>query len=544
MHSPVLRSALLLALLVLGALPLHAQPLPEEVPPDWAHLDAERDGFAGMSTYRAYEELLAGRTPRRSVIVAVIDSGVDTAHVGLAGRLWRNPGEIAGTGRDDDGNGYVDDVYGWNFIGGSDGQNVAHDTYEVAREVARLQPRFDGLAEADLAPGDSADYAHYRDMLAQVDSRRAEMTEYMMMLASAQMAQHFADAALAVHFGSQDYTLAEVEKLDPSDDELAQARDIALYLAANGVTPDALTEQLDYVQGLLTYGLNPDFDPRPIVGDDPDDLTERFYGNADVHGPDPSHGTGVAGAIAGLHGTDFHAYGVAADSVFIMAVRAVPDGDERDKDVANAIRYAVDNGAQIVNMSFGKPVSPNRGVVDEAVRYAMERGVLLVHAAGNDGRDLDVDPSFPTRFDAEGAEAPLWIEVGASSALPDVLVASFSNYSARRVDVFAPGEDVQLLKPGNEASRSSGTSFAAPHVAGLAALLMTHYPELSAEEVRRIILETATPLGELEVVLPGGGGEEGEGGVALVPFSRLSATGGVINVYEAVRRAGAASGTH
>jgi subtilisin family serine protease len=524
----MLRRALLGALLALGPVAASAQVAPQPVPTDWVHLDAERDGFAGMSTYRAYEELLAGRTPRRSVVVAVIDSGVDLEHEGLAGRIWRNPGEVA-DGTDTDGNGYVDDLHGWNFIGGADGSHVDYDTYEYAREVARLGPRFENATEAALSEVDRQKLAHYRQMRERLDARRDEYAEYFQLVASAQMASHFARAALTAHFGTEAYTTDQLLDLNSTDPQLMQAAEIALYLDANGLTAEAMEQEAERLENALRYSLNPDFDPRHIVGDNYDDPTERIYGNADVGGPDPSHGTGVAGAVAGRHDAPYEAFGVAADSVFIMAIRAVPNGDERDKDVANAIRYAAENGAHIINMSFGKAVSPQREVVDEAIRYAVSRGVLLVHAAGNDGRDLAVEPSFPTRFGPTGEEAELWLEVGASTALSEALVASFSNYGVREVDVFAPGEGVRALAPGNEANTVSGTSFAAPHVAGLAALLMTHYPELSAGDVRRIILETATPLRDLAVVRPGSDEE--------TTFGTLSATGGVINVYEAVRRA-------
>jgi len=214
----------------------------------------------------------------------------------------------------------------------------------------------------------------------------------------------------------------------------------------------------------------------------------------------------------------------------------VPDGDERDKDVANAIRYAVDHGAQVINMSFGKAYSPQKAAVDAAVRYADSAGVLMVHAAGNDGNDLAKEPSFPTPFYEGGGRAQNWIEVGASSWKGrDSLAASFSNYGQAQVDLFAPGVDILSTVPGGGYERESGTSMAAPVVSGIAALLMAHYPSLKAADVKRILLETATRRPDQMVVPPGGG--------QPVRFGTLSATGGVVNAYEAVRAAERVAGT-
>jgi subtilisin family serine protease len=285
----------------------------------------------------------------------------------------------------------------------------------------------------------------------------------------------------------------------------------------------------------LEYGLNPEFDPRHIVGDDYADATERVYGNADIEGPSAEHGTHVAGIIGAERGNGIGVDGI-APAVRIMVLRAVPDGDERDKDVANAIRYAVDNGADIINMSFGKGYSPRKDVVDAAVRYADEKGVLLVHAAGNAGADLGVEPNFPTRDYTGGGEPGLWLEVGASSwRAAENLPAPFSNYGDEEVDVFAPGVDILSTVPDNAYEPNSGTSMAAPVVSGLAALLMAYYPDLSAAEIKQIILESATPYADEPAVRPGSEGER-------VPFGTLSATGGVVNAYEAIRLAEQRSG--
>jgi subtilisin family serine protease len=300
-----------------------------------------------------------------------------------------------------------------------------------------------------------------------------------------------------------------------------------------GYTAEMIQWVIQDITNSLEYSYNPDFDSRLIVGDDYNNLTERHYGNSDVRGPDAYHGTHVAGIVGAKRDNNIGMNGV-ANGVRIMSVRTVPDGDERDKDVANAIRYAVENGANVINMSFGKGFSPQKPVVDEAVRYAMSRGVLMVHAAGNDGEDLTYNESFPTPFFVDGERAELWLEVGASGYTSTGLAASFSNYGSERVDVFAPGVEIYATIPDNEYTRLQGTSMASPVVAGVAGLLMAYYPELTAAQVKQIIMETVTPYQEMNVQVPGGGG--------MRPFGELSISGGVVNAYSALLRAAEITG--
>jgi subtilisin family serine protease len=503
-------------------------PALESAPERWWMLDPATDNVAGAAVERAYRELLAGRQPTRTIVVAIIDSGVDTAHVDLRPVLWRNPGEQPGTGRDDDGNGYVDDVFGWNFIGGPDGRNVDVDTYEVTRLHAECLRRFgDGRT-----PATEAEQIARRECARIDDAYSSKVEETQHMVGQLQQMDESVQIIWGILRGQlgQEPTVERVAALRPERPELRQARDAFLQLAEYNITPEMVREELERLEQLLEFGLDPEFDPRPIVGDNYADVTERSYGNRDVTGPDASHGTGVAAIVGAVRDNDSPIAGI-APNVRIMAIRAVPNGDERDKDVANAIRYAVDNGAHIINMSFGKAFSPEKAAVDEAVRYADERGVLLVHAAGNDGDDLGIEANFPNRFYLDGDTARLWLEIGASSWRGgDRLAAEFSNWGRDHVHVFAPGVDIMSALPGDEYRAASGTSFAAPVVSGLAALLMSYFPELDAADVRRVILESATPLGARPVMRPGYG-------EVTVGFDELAATGGIVNAFEAVRLA-------
>jgi len=500
-------------------------------PERWWLLDNDYDGVLGAGVDRAYSELLSGKSPRRSVVVAIIDSGVDTDHPDLAPNLWVNTREIAGNGQDDDGNGYIDDVHGWNFIGGRDGSQINQDTYEVTRLYARYHARFANANPDTLSGAARAEFDEYLEVEKAFEAEREEAARD---LQEVRMIDYMVDqfySLLMNHLRTDTLTIEKVSAIRTPRGDLQQARQVYLQLAAQGVTRPIIKEELERLEGLVEYGLNPEFDPRDIVGDNYDDPSERYYGNADVVGPDAKHGTHVAGIVGAVRGNGVCTDGIAPD-VKLMVIRAVPDGDERDKDVANAIRYAVDNGAQIINMSFGKGFSPYKSAVDDAVRYADQKSVLMVHAAGNDAEDIDTEPNFPNRYFLDGDSASLWIEVGASSwEGPDQLAASFSNFGRQRVHIFAPGHNIMAPTPGNGCEALSGTSMAAPVVSGIAALIMSYYPELSAAEVKQVILDSATPVGNRMVARPGG--DEGE----VVRFAELSATGGVVNAYQALKLA-------
>ncbi len=498
-----------------------------EAPADWHLLDATADGVPGISARRAERELLAGRQPQRTVTVAVIDIGVDTAHPDLRANLWSNPKEIPGNRADDDNNGYADDVRGWNFLGGPDGRNIDDETYEVTRLYRRctMGP---GNTPAPSLP--QAERDQCGRVTADFEKRRSEMRLSVANIAAIEQRLQAGIPLLKAATGSDSLTVARVQALRPTRQDVAEARDIFLRLAENGITPEIVKSEGESMRGLLEFGLNPDFDPRGIVGDDPLNLTQRNYGNFDVTGPDALHGTHVAGIIGAVRGNGMGIDGI-APAVRIMSIRAVPNGDERDKDVANAIRYAVDNGAQIINMSFGKSYSPQKSAVDDAARYADSRGVLIVHAAGNDGEDVETAPSFPTPGYIGGGAAANWIEVGASSWRGGkALAAEFSNFGTKKVDVFAPGVDILSLNVGGRTVRESGTSMAAPVVSGLAALLMSHYPKLTAADVKRIIMASTVAYRDLMVVRPGDDS-------STVPFGSLSSTGGVVNAYNAIKMA-------
>lgn len=498
----------------------------QTAPANWFNLDAEKFYVQGVSTEKAYE-LLQGKKSEK-VVVAVIDSGVDIEHEDLQEKIWVNADEIPGNGKDDDKNGYIDDIHGWNFIGGKDGTHVNQDTYELTREYVRLKQKYEGVSLDDIPKKEKEYYVHILD---EFEKKRAEMEQQYSGFQFFAKSYKRSSKLLEAYLDVEEVNAELLGDIESEDEVVLTSVSIMEYALSMGFSKDQFQEYEDYYKSALEYGYNPEFDPRHIVGDNYDDLSEKYYGNNDVNGPDSRHGTHVAGIIAANRNNALGMQGI-ADNVEIMAIRAVPDGDERDKDIANAIYYAVDNGAQVINMSFGKSYSPQKEAVDKAVKYAESKGVLLVHAAGNSSEDIDEMPNFPSRKFADSRkEAKNWIEVGASSwKSEEEFVAEFSNYGNKTVDVFAPGVDVYSTTPGQKYENLSGTSMASPVTAGVAALIMSYYPELEAEQIKEIILESTVKLGDMKVMLPGEGDK-------LVNFANLSRTGGVVNAYEAIKLA-------
>lgn len=487
----------------------------------------------GMGTENAYQ-LVKGKTPV-PVVVGVIDSGVDIEHEDLKGQIWVNTKEIPGNGKDDDGNGYIDDIHGWNFLGGADGKNADNENLEYVRIYKAGRAKFEGKQESEISPEDRAAYKLWVECR---DKLKKEKAEAQTMLAQYTMLR---DQILPIvpmlvkkSMGVQNYNLEDLKKWKPKDEEGKQIRELAIQIESGALTQEDLDEGLKHFNDQLEYNLNPDFDGRKVVGDNPDDFSQRKYGNNDVKGPDALHGTHVSGIIGAIRGNNLGGDGVAAP-VQIMSLRAVPNGDEYDKDIALAIRYAVDNGASVINMSFGKAYSTHPKEVYEAMKYAETKGVLLVHAAGNDAEDLDVTQNYPAvKFDFQTEDFKNLLTIGASTRVKKgQLAASFSNYGAKSVDVFAPGFEIYNSIPENKYKNLQGTSMAAPMVTGVAAFLKAYFPKLTMFEIKDIIIKSATPYGKTKQAKPGSG--------TPVAFGTLSKSGSVVNLEAAVKLAETAS---
>ncbi len=516
----------------------------KELPKGWHLLDKEKDGFYGISLEKAYEFVKGKKST--TTIVAVIDSGIDTLHEDLKEVLWTNTKEIPGNKIDDDKNGYIDDVHGWNFIGGSDGRNVKEDSYEGARVYHKLKKIYGDKSTdtASLTPEQKEQYAVWQKVKATIEGDASEGGGMdLMILQKALETSMKGDSILRKAIGKELYTGKDLDGYAPANADEQKAKAALLYMfKANNMME---TSNKEFIEGFGEYlsgeqrkkeSLNkaPRDYRAEIVKDNEADINDRFYGNNDIMANTPLHGTHVSGIIAAKRNNGKGGDGI-AENVKIMTVRAVPDGDEHDKDIALGIRYAVDNGAKVVNMSFGKSFSPEKHWVDDAVKYAASKGVLLVHAAGNDGSNVDSADNFPNPTLIENkAKATNWITVGASSdplAEPvfKSYTASFSNYGKNQVDVFSPGTKIYSTIPGgNTYGNLQGTSMASPVVAGVAAFIFSYYPQLSPEQVKGVIEKSVSKITE-KVKNPGSS--------EMVNMSDISVSGGVINVYEAVKMA-------
>jgi len=508
----------------------------KKVPNGWHLLDREKDGFYGISLDKAYEHIKSKNLKSRKILVAVIDSGIDTLHEDLKPVMWTNKKEIPGNGIDDDKNGYVDDIHGWNFIGGKDGRNVKEDSYEGARVYHKLRPTWEGkeVDEDKLSPAEKESYKTYlRAKEKTVGGVSQEEVGFIKQIFPKFLK---GDSVLRKETGKEEYTGEDLKALTPTDSDAKMARSLRLNISKANNSYDISNQQIiDEFNGQMRKAdaaTNPPKEYRKdIVGDNENDINDRSYGNNDIMASTPFHGTHCAGIIAAARNNGKGMDGV-ADNVAIMMLRAVPDGDEHDKDIALAIRYAVDNGAKIISMSFGKDFSPEKEWVDDAFRYAEKKGVLLVHAAGNDAKNIDSAFNFPNPVYANGkGRASNVITVGASGDdLNGGLTASFSNYGKSEVDVFAPGVGIYSTIPGGTTyGNSNGTSMACPVVSGIAALIMQHYPTLTPQQVKYAI-EKSTVAPKDKVKKPGTDD--------LVEMSEISKSGGIVNAYEALKLAG------
>jgi cell wall-associated protease len=517
-------------------------------PEDWFVLDPETDTVQGVSADKTYTTLLKDK-PSKTVLVAVIDSGIDIEHEDLKDVIWTNEDEVPGNGLDDDKNGYVDDIHGWNFIGGKEG-NVNADTYEVTREYARLKGKYENIDEKKVGKKQRGEYEHWKKVKEKYDrDSKYNREQYEMynqqyqLYINAYRTIDFCDSILEKASG-RPVLKSSLASIEPKNDTINFAKQTLIKIMEsvegdisasqfleelNGYL-DQLKEGVDHFEVAVKYGYNTEFNSRAVIGDDINNINEKGYGNNDVEGPDARHGTHVAGIIGANRKNTIGIRGI-ADNVRIMSVRAVPNGDERDKDIANAIYYAVDNGAQIINMSFGKKFSPQKEAVDKAVKYAESKGVLLIHAAGNDSDNLDMESNFPNKNFASGGQSKTWLEIGASSFGADnEFVGSFSNYGKKSVDLFAPGVQIYSTVPDDKYENLQGTSMACPATSGVAAMIMSYFPDLKAAEVKDILKQSTRKFDNLKVIKPGSKEEQ-------MLFSDLSNTGGLINAYEAVKLA-------
>ncbi|MEP6646789.1 MAG: S8 family serine peptidase [Saprospiraceae bacterium] len=539
MYKLINRCFFLLAGLFL-LVPLVAQ---EEIK-DWYQQGPANDMPNGIASEEWYAS--APVTKSRKIIVAVIDCGVDIHHPDLKNNIWINPGEIAGNHKDDDGNGYVDDVTGWNFLGGPDGKSVIKESLEVTREYAKGRNMWDHMDTLHLTGKMKKKYKEYVAVKSIVETKLQNSKAHIGQVEEMETVVMRSLNAAKNELNGDSLNLDKMEKSKNEDVQTAvkiirNVQDQGMEVKSIDWLIDVATkefeDQKNADEAKIKYTYNPDYNAREIVGDNYTDFANRFYGNNIVDGEFDFHGTHVSGIIAAERNNDLGINGI-ADNVAVMALKVVPDGDERDKDVANAIRYAVDNGAEVINMSFGKGYSPEKFLVDDAVKYASKHDVLLVLGAGNESTNVDVKPGFPNDTYAKKSlfgprEAKNFVTVGALS--PDggeQAIAEFSNYGKKGVDVFAPGVYIYSTTPDGNYEYASGTSMSSPVVAGVAAMIRSRYPKLSAPQVKGILIKSSRKLPE-KVIEPGT--------YDLVSSDQLG-VGGAVDMPAAMKLAGQTKG--
>jgi cell wall-associated protease len=519
---------------LLLSLDCFAQTLPPsqpDPPKNWYALDLKTDGYFGISLTQAYQFINGLKS--KPVIVAIVDSGIDTLQKDLQGVLWVNPKEKAGNGKDDDHNGYIDDIHGWDFLGGPGGKSDFSETEEEVREYQKLKDKY--LNATDATATDKKEYAYWKNVKTEYDSTvtkaRTEISQLSPIMNALVETSGYIRHSLNLK-SNQTFTKADVEHFQPTNDTLKEVKNLWLIAFSEEISTSTnvkVLKELSEYMAKLNNSINPDLDARKrIVGDDPDVLKDKPYGSNVLKFSDASHGTDVAGLVGAIRNNNYGIDGI-ADNVRIMVIKAVPIGDEYDKDEVNAIHYAVDNGAKIINMSFGKKISPHKEWVDEAFKYAAAHDVLLVQASGNENQDMDAKPDYPNDMFADGSatDADNVINVGASGMKADEnLATTFSNYGKKNVDLFAPGVKITSIDNDAETITDDGTSFSAPIVSGIAALILEYYPDLSSRQVKQAILQSATPLTGTMVFKPGT--------KQKVDFTTLSRTGGIVNARQAL----------
>jgi len=491
----------------------------------WPHADLMTDSIPGMSLAKAYQ--FVDNKKATTIIVGVLDSGIDINHEDLKDNIWVNSDEIANNGKDDDKNGYIDDIHGWNFLGGR--AEATPEQYEVTRLYKRLNPKYANKSEAQITSKDKEEYIYYLKVKKDFEKGRKEAIKNYELYKNAKKLIVDADTEAIKKLNKQVYTLEDLKTLNSAD--VAPLIRVLTTGATVAESKDQLDAILEVFGPQVNQYYNLDFNGR-TTGDDAYDIKDVPYGNQYLTGSltDEGHGTHVSGIALATRNNGKGMNGV-ANNVKLLAVRTVPGGDEHDKDIALAIRYAVDNGAKVINMSFGKGYSPNKEWVYEAFKYAASKDVLLVKAAGNDGKNIDKNDSFPTDADDKVNEyVDNVITVGAiTPQFDENLVSSFSNYGKLNVDIFAPGTAIYSTVPKSKYKSQQGTSMASPEVAGVAALVRSYYPQLSASQVKHVLMNSGIKV-NFDVILPKSEGKK-------VPFSDLSVSGRVLNAYNALKMA-------
>lgn len=512
---------------------------------NWHWKDLKADSVHGISLQQAYTILATLPNKPVPVIVAVLDGGIDTNHIALKNLFWVNKKEIPNNKIDDDRNGYVDDINGWNFLGGKDGRNID----KASDEKSRIYHKYKSLYEGQLVDTNSLNKIQKKQFLTW--SKTAQEVEFsendadnLSYIKMATNAIKKLGATIIKELNDTNFTAEQLEPFQPIgrvtlEAKMAYLRTVVILGVDKEAPYKEVIQDLDeYIAGKEKAAISKIQAPAPIreeiIKDNYFSLSDKYYGNNDITGPNARHGTHVAGLVASMPDSNWlvQAY---YPTIKIMGLRLVPDGDEYDKDVALGIRYAVDNGAKVINMSFGKSYSPEQAWVDSAIRYAAQKDVLIIHSAGNEYYDLNQKEVFPTPYSSLFNDtAKNMITIGATSD-PNIsgsLLTDFSNYGSKIVDVLAPGDKIYSTLPGvNNYGYLRGTSMAAPIVSHIAAMIRSYFPTLTAIQVKEILLQSARNTADDAIAYEVPQHEESK------TLNEMSKIGGIVNAANALELA-------
>ena len=510
----------------------------------WHWKDLEKDGVHGVSLFKAQQLLTDLKLKPTPIIIAILDGGIDTAHPQIKPMLWNNPKEIPGNALDDDKNGYVDDVHGWNFLGNAAGQNINKASDEKSRIYHRYKNEFkqDKLDSSAWDVKKKQDFYTWQQAAAEIvftDEDAANLSFIKM----ARNAVVKMGLILIKEIEDTNFTTEQLETFQPigkltADTKISYLRTMQALGIDRISGYHSIVEDLnEYISGKDQSAVSIDTPPedlrKKIIQDQYENLNDQYYGNNNITGPNAKHGTHVAGLAAGMVDTNFTKSNF-SNPIQIMGVRVVPDGDEYDKDIALGIRYAVNNGAKIINMSFGKSFSPEQPWVDSAIRYAASKDVLIIHSAGNESYDLNNKSVYPSPYsNVFKDKASNMITVGASSdpVIAESILTEFSNYGNKIVDVLSPGNKIFSSLPNQQYGFLNGTSMSAPILSHIAALVRAYFPKLSATEVKEILLQSSWKPNDPNTLFPIPQKDQS------IKLNDISAEGGIINAALSIQNA-------
>ncbi len=513
---------------------------------NWHWKDYAKDKIHGISLYQAYQHLATINKKPSPIIVAVMDGGVDTNHQEINSKLWINKKEIPYNGVDDDHNGYTDDLHGWNFLGGKDGRNIDKADAEKTRVYHQFKSLYEGksIDASKLNATQRNQYEMWKQAAAEIEFSDEEAANLRYISMAAKAIQKLGNTIIS-EMKDSSFSVIALESYQPLGRNTLEAKMAYLRtIKILGVEKEApyveiINDLKEYIEGKEKSAKAKIEAPSPIraeiVKDNYENFADKFYGNNDITGPNAKHGTHVAGLVASIPDSNWNVNAL-YPGIQIMGVRVVPDGDEYDKDVALGIRYAVDNGAKIINMSFGKSFSPEQIWVDQAIRYAAAKDVLIIHAAGNEYYDLNVKAVYPSPYSSalnDTATNVLTVAASSDESINNTLLTDFSNFGYKIVDVLSPGNKIYSTLPGKtNHGYLQGTSMAAPIVSHIAAMIRSYYPSLTAVEVKKIIMQSVwKPMNEnTSYEVP-----EKEESKTL---SAIAAAGGIVNAEKAIQMAG------